>query len=249
MGVLRQIGPYLYSALHSYDSAWELLLLGSERRCGDRDADRLRARFSFLAGYPQQAHTIRQRLLPAYRGYTSTTSPDSIAISLELAVFLYVVCEATSPNTMLDLGSGFSSYVFRSYAKSKGSFPGPVTYSVDDSTQWLGETRRFLQHHECDCRNLSTWDDFLKRDRPSFDLVLQDMGNLRTRRRTLTQVLDLCGPAGMLVIDDMHVPGYRRALARELERLRHPYFSLRTFTRKRLRYSYLVVPDVAGRPS
>jgi predicted O-methyltransferase YrrM len=245
MSVLRRIGPYLYSALHSYNSAWELLLLGSERRCADRDADRLRARFSFLAGYAEQARTIRRRLLPAYRAYTATISPDPIAISLELAVFLYVVCEATNPNAMLDLGSGFSSYVFRSYAKSKDRFPLPVTYSVDDSTKWLDETRRFLQHHECDCHNLWTWNDFLKRDRPSFDLVLQDMGDLGTRRRMLAQVLDMCGPAGMLVIDDMHVPGYRRALARELERLQHSYFSLRTFTKKRLRYSYLVLPDVA----
>ena len=107
MSVLRRIGPYLYSALHSYNSAWELLLLGSERRCADRDADRLRARFSFLAGYTQQADTIRRRLLPAYRTYTATISPDPIAISLELAVYLYVVCEATNPNTMLDLGNGW----------------------------------------------------------------------------------------------------------------------------------------------
>lgn len=243
MSVLRRIGPYLYSALHSYDSAWELLLLGSERRRGDRDADRLRARFSFLAGYPQQAHRIRRRLLPAYRAYTATISPDPIAISLELAVFLYAVCEATNPNTMLDLGSGFSSYVFRSYAKSKDKSPVPVTYSVDDSSEWLDETRRFLQHHDCDCHNLWTWDEFVKHDRLSFDLVLQDMGDLGTRRRMLTRVLDMCGPAGMLVIDDMHVPSYRRALTRELETLRRSYFSLRTFTKKRLRYSYLVVPD------
>ena len=241
--VLRRIGPYLYSALHSYNSVWELLLLGSERQCADRDADRLQARFSFLAGYSQQAETIRRSLLPAYRAYTATISPDPIAISLELAVFLYVICEATNPSTLLDLGSGFSSYVFRSYAKSKDKFSAPVTYSVDDSTEWLDETRRFLQHHDCDCHNLWTWDEFVKHDRPSFDLVLQDMGDLGTRRRMFTQVLDMCRPGGMLVIDDMHVPSYRRALACELETLRHSYYSLRNFTRKRLRYSYLVVPD------
>ena len=177
MSVLRRIGPYLYSALHSYNSVWELLLLGSERQRADRDADRLQARFSFLAGYSQQAETIRRRLLPAYRAYTATISPDPIAISLELAVFLYVICEATNPSTLLDLGSGFSSYVFRSYAKSKDKFSAPVTYSVDDSTEWLDETRRFLQHHDCDCHNLWTWDEFVKHDRPSFDLVLQDMGD------------------------------------------------------------------------
>jgi hypothetical protein len=92
MSVLDRMGPYVYSALHSYDSAWELLLLRGERRRADRDAERLRRRFPFLAGYAQQAHTIRERLLPAYRAYTTTISPDPIAISLELAVFLSVVC-------------------------------------------------------------------------------------------------------------------------------------------------------------
>jgi hypothetical protein len=145
---------------------------------------------------------------------------------------------------MLDLGSGFSSYVFRAYAKSKNKVPAPVTYSVDDSAEWLDETHRFLQHHDCDCHNLWTWDEFVKHDRPSFDLVLQDMGDLGTRRRMLPRVLDMCGPAGMLVIDDMHVPSYRRALACELETLQYSYFSLRTFTKQRLRYSYLVVPDL-----
>jgi predicted O-methyltransferase YrrM len=157
-------------------------------------------------------------------------------------VFLGVVCEARRPHTILDLGSGFSSYVFRSYAHGADEFPGPVTHSVDRSAEWLDETRRFLRHQDRDCHNLWTCDEFIKHDRPPFDLVLQDMGDLGTRRRMLPQVLDMCRPGGMLVIDDMHVPGYRRALACELERLGHSYFSLRTFTKKRLRYSYLVLP-------
>jgi predicted O-methyltransferase YrrM len=239
MSVLRRIGPYLYSALHAYDAAWELALLPSERRCAERDADLLRARFPFLAAYTQQAHTIRQRLLPAYRAYTTTISPGRIAISLELAIFLHMVCEATRPNTILDLGSGFSSYDFRSYAKANAEFPAPVIYSVDQSAEWLDKTRRFLQHHDCDCHNLWTWDALVKHDTPAFDLVLLDLGDLGTRRRMLPRVVNMCKPSGMLVIDDMHVPGYRRALTGELERLGHSCFSLRTFTRKRLRYSYL----------
>jgi predicted O-methyltransferase YrrM len=241
MNVLRRMGPYLYSALHSYNSAWELLLLGSECRAADRDAERLRARFPFLAAYPQQADPVRRRLLPVYRAYTRHISPGPIAISLELAVFLYVVCEATGPNTILDLGSGFSSYVFRSYAKSKNEEQTPLTFSVDQSPEWLNQTRRFLQFHECDCHHLWTWDELVRHDNPPFDLVLLDIGDLETRQRTMTRVLDMCRPGGMLVIDDMHVPGYRRALASELERLGLSYFSLRTFTRKRLRYSYLVL--------
>lgn len=238
-----KIAPYLYSALHSYNAACELLLLPGERRRANRDADRLRSRFPFLAVYPQRAESICQRLLPAYGAYTSAISPGLIAISLELAVFLYVLCEATSPRTILDLGSGFSSYVFRSYARDQNTSPAPVTYSVDESTQWLDKTHRFLEQCHCDYENLWTWNEFEKRERPPFDLVLQDMGDLETRKRMLTRVLNMCRPGGMLVIDDMHVPGYRQSVTRQLVTLGHSCFSLRTFTQKRLRYSYLAVRD------
>jgi predicted O-methyltransferase YrrM len=239
---LLRIGPFLYAALHSYNSLWELLLTPSERRIAERDADRLRSRFPFFAEYERVAAERRRALSAEHRSYTRTVSPDPIAISLELAVFAAVVCEATRPRAILDLGSGFSSYVFRSYAKSTKTPPAPVVYSVDTSTEWLAETRRFLEDRGLDGHNLLAWDDFLGADKPRFDLVLVDMADLGTRVRMMDLVLESCAPGGMIVVDDMHVPGYRRSILAELEKRRLEHFSLRSFTRKRLRYSYLIVP-------
>jgi predicted O-methyltransferase YrrM len=242
MNPLQRIGPYIYSTLHSYNSIWELLLTRSESQNAARDAERLRARFPFLANYPEMAARFRNDLSAHYREYTSTISPDPIAISLELAVFLAVACEATRPRAILDLGSGFSSYVFRSYVKRSGATAPPVVYSIDQSTRWLDETRRFLDARGLDSTNLLTWDDFLASDRPPFDLVLQDIADLGTRLEMINRVIGECRPGGMVIIDDMHVPGYRRAVLSELDRRGMSRFSLRAFTRKRLRYSYLVQP-------
>src|SRR5262245_8408119 len=105
MHPLQRLGPYIYSTIHSYNSIWELLLTRSESRTAARDADRLRERLPFLRDYREAADAARQTLLPHYRQYTSTVSPDPIAISLELAVLLAVFCEAVRPSAILDLGS------------------------------------------------------------------------------------------------------------------------------------------------
>src|SRR5689334_15482328 len=115
MNPLLRVGPYLYSALHSYNAVWELALTPHARRVAKRDAGRLRGRFPFLEGYEASATAMRERLLPDYRTYTRNVSPDPIAISLELSVFLAVLCDRERPGAILDLGSGFSSFVFRSY--------------------------------------------------------------------------------------------------------------------------------------
>jgi predicted O-methyltransferase YrrM len=242
MNPLLRIGPYVYAALHSYNSVWELSLTRSERRTAERDAERMRARFPFLTDYEGRADAVRRKLSADHRTYTRAVSPDPIAISLELAVFLGVVCDATTPRAILDLGSGFSSYVFRAYAKSTNTEPAPVVHSVDHSREWLAETRRFLEPRGVDCRHLETFDDFVAADKPRFDLVLVDIADLGTRVRMIDLVLESCRPGGMIVIDDMHVPGYRRSVLGELRKRRLEHFSLRSFTRKRLRYSYLIVP-------
>jgi predicted O-methyltransferase YrrM len=237
--VLRSVRFYLWHVLHSYNSIWALLLTPSEQRTGGRDAERFLQRFPALADYAALAAPVRLRLRAIYQDYTATVSPNLIAISLELAVFLTVVCQATRPRAILDLGSGFSSFVFRTHASTD---PGAVVHSVDGAAAWLDETRRFLERHHLDAARLSTWDDFVRVERPPFDLVLQDFADFPTRLAMLDQVLARCRPGGMLLIDDMHVPGYRRAVLRQLDQRGLAYYSLRRFTRQRLRYSYLVVP-------
>ena len=248
MNPLLRIGPYLYAAAHSYNALWEVAGSPRARRIAARDAERLRQRFPFFDLYAEASAPVAQRLAPAYADYTSRVSPDPIAIALPLATFLGVLCEQLRPQHILDLGSGFSSYVFRSYVlRSHGGAqvqtgPAPAIWSVDQSRAWLDKTRTFLQRHGADTPHLATWDEFTSAAPPPFDLVLQDFATLGDRQRMLDRVVDHCAPGGLIVIDDMHVPGYRRATLRALDRRGLTYFSLRLFTRKRLRYAYLVAP-------
>jgi predicted O-methyltransferase YrrM len=155
------------------------------------------------------------------------------------SVFLTTMCEQVRPRTILDLGSGFSSYVFRRYAHGVEQGEQPVVYSVDESGRWLEKTHAFLRRHELDDPNLSTWSEFQATNPPPFDLVLYDLATLEVRVKLLPAVLNFCRPGGLIVIDDIHVPGYRRAIRRSLDRSAARNFSLRAFTRKRLRYAYL----------
>ncbi len=244
MNPLLRIGPYLYAAAHSYNALWELAGSGRARRIAERDGARLRRRFPFLASgaYAALSAPVAQRLAPAYADYTARVSPDPIALALPLAVFLGVLCEQLRPRRILDLGSGFSSYVFRAPATAQPADAAPLVWSVDQSRAWLDKTRAFLAQHQADRPHLGTWDELTATTPAPFDLVLQDFATLDTRRRMLDRVVDLCRPGGLIVIDDMHVPGYRHATLRALDRRGLGYFSLRLFTRKRLRYAYLVAP-------
>ncbi len=239
MNLIQRLGPPLYAALHSYNTFWELLLTPRVRRTARADLARLQQRLPALADYQAAAGDVARTIEADYRDYTTHVSPGSIAVSFELAVFVSVLCRAVRPRAILDLGSGFSSFAFRTYARSAD--PRPAVYSIDDAPDWLDQTRHFLDRRGLATDHLLTWNDFIAGDRPAFDVVLHDIDTLKTRLRRLDQVLDLCRPGGLIVIDDMHVPGYRRAVLTQLDRRGATYFSLRALTRKRMRYSYLVV--------
>jgi predicted O-methyltransferase YrrM len=240
VNALRRLWPYVYGALHSYNAAWELARTPITRRTEHRDARRLVQRFPGLADYQGAAGAARARLVQEYDQYTRDVSPGAIAVALELAVFATVLCEIRRPRTILDLGSGFSSLVFRRFAQQQPE-PRPVVYSVDDSAPWLQLTGAFLSDRGLGTDHLMSLDEFRATSRPKFDLVLHDLGQFPTRVQTLPLVVDCCNPGGVIVIDDMHVPGYRRAVLRTLDRLGLEWFSARQFTRKRLRHSYLAI--------
>jgi predicted O-methyltransferase YrrM len=236
----ERLGPAVYSALHAHNMLLELMLLPSELRAARADAAALRRRLPFLDDYEHSARDVSRRLRAAYDDYTARVSPASIAIAFRLATFLGVVCEATRPAQVLDLGSGFSSYVLGACA-SRAGVARPDVRSVDLSAHWLDKTRRFLAAHAVSGVTLTDLDAFRRSPRMQAGLVLLDIGELAQRVRLLDLALDACRPGGLLVIDDMHVPRYRRAMRRALRARGVAHFSLRAFTRSRLRYAYLAI--------
>jgi predicted O-methyltransferase YrrM len=207
------------------------------------DSKLLRRRFPELRNYNDLAREKRERLLPYYADYISRVSTEDSAISLELSVFLLVMCDILKPRNILDLGSGFSSFVFRSYMISAD--PRPTVCSVDDTEMWLEKTRSFLEHHGFPSDNLFNWRDFSEGNKKKFDFILHDLGDspdsMIIRKSTLKPILALSQPGGIVILDDVHMKAYRPYAMRVLNEHRLKHFSLRSFTLDKFgRFSQLI---------
>lgn len=102
----------------------------------NRDAKRLAELFEELRDYRSLLATGIPDMKHAYGKYVGEFSTPEMAVSLETSQFLYVLAKAVKARRILDLGSGFSSYVLRLYSIDAGS--DTVVYSVDDDKGWLG---------------------------------------------------------------------------------------------------------------
>jgi hypothetical protein len=206
---------------------------------GARDRLRLQSEFPGLGEYRQTAKRLAKMLRPYYNDYLLSVSGAAMAVSLPLAIFLYAISHSLRPTRILDLGSGFSSVVFRLYGAES---PSPVeVWSVDDSGQWLERTRRFVIRHGLPSGQFHLWESF-EREPGRFDLVLHDLGDMDKRASTLRDVLRLARVGGFTVLDDVHYWRYNRHVRNTLGGLGLRKYSLRSFTLDEFgRYSLLVV--------
>lgn len=172
-------------------------------------------------------------LKDAYLQYIKDVSNQEWAISWELCVYLDKLMRALKPKRILDLGSGFSSLLFR-FTKAE-----VITFDTDPN--WLTRTELFLQKY-----NLST-DNMFKLDSPlsvkdkeilqaPYDLTLLDLGVAETDRVPLFSLLN----SKVIILDDMHIAEYR-AQAAEFFKNR-TIFSLQDDTKDAYdRYVWMVV--------
>ncbi|MGW5667238.1 hypothetical protein [Micromonospora sp. NPDC003776] len=178
----------------------------------------------------------RVELAGVHAEYVSRVSTAKMAMSLESAAFLTAYCRRAGVSRVLDLGSGFSSLVFRRCGV-------PEVVSVDDHDGWLEATRDYLEHSGHPGGELMPWRDVDRLDPARFDLVFHDLGSMATRRAALPRVLRLVTDAGVVFLDDVHKPDYRRAAEAEVRRAGRRWVSLAAFTRDHLdRYAAIAVP-------
>jgi predicted O-methyltransferase YrrM len=204
------------------------------------DVRRLRQSIPGLGNFNELARQSRRELRPYYREYVTKVSRADLAISLELAVFLSVMCHVLKPRSILDLGSGFSSLAFR-LAVMKEAL-NTVICSVDDSPEWLDKTRAFLAAHGVPAGNLVDWRSFVEQEHGTFDLILHDLGSIHTRASTFNQVLGRAHRGTVIILDDMHLAEYSLPVERMLRQSNLTYFDLRRYTEDRFgRYSTLVI--------
>lgn len=186
----------------------------------------------------------RARFRPFYEFYVSEVSAPDHALSLETASYLYALCEFLEPRSILDLGSGFSSFVFRTYAAAR---PGASVWTLDDNPAWLGRSRAFVASSGLGIEHFGIWSDYQLHPEPPFDLVLHDLGSMSTRLRTLPAVLNQCRAGGIVVLDDMHKEEYAPDALRVLIAGKFDWFNARPWTLDHYgRHAWVVSRPVAS---
>ena len=178
-----------------------------------RDARELAELGLLGAEFERNRALAAEQLEPAYERYVNGVSTRDMAVSWETACLIYALAGVLRPREILDLGSGFSSYVLRTYA-TRAEHECQVT-SVDDDRHWLKQTENHLAQHGLPTDRVLHWDEF--RHAPTagrFDLVFHDLGNMDTRAIALPTVLQTLTQTGVLVLDDMHKRHYRQKAER-----------------------------------
>ena len=152
--------------------------------------------------------TFRTLLEKDYLDYVNSVTTPEMAASLECTLFLLELCGDISPRSVIDFGSGFSSFALRKYREEYNSI-FTIT-SVDTDENWLIKTKQFIESKNIDNSNIITFDKFMEKPR-NYDLILYDVAYYQngTRQQLLPIVLQNCvHNKTNILFDDMHIQHY-----------------------------------------
>ena len=138
-------------------------------------------------------------LEPAYVEYVETVSRWEHAISLTTASLFLWILDQVEPTSILDLGSGFTSYVSRKYVADTGR--DVAVLSVDTDQKWLAKTADFIAHQELPVGEFGLADG-VDTDR-RFDVIIHDLANGDVREEWMPIAVSMLTDRGVIVFDDM----------------------------------------------
>lgn len=236
--LIKKVIPILHAIKTSPSMFLELSNIPAQVFRQNKDWEILTQRFPGLDSYSTQKNDLIKTFQAPHQDYIQHYSAPLISLSLERAAFFYFFCQLNRPKNILDLGSGFSTYVFKRYLRNSNS--GHIT-SVDNSHFWLSETQRFLISHSMDGNGLISWEQFEKGPAQNFDLIFLDISDFEFRLQILPSLLHQVANGALLLIDDFHVPAYRKAISEICQAKNLQCFSLRKVTRTRLSHNALIM--------
>ncbi len=170
--------------------------------------------------------------------YVTNVSTPTMAVSFETAAYLHHICGKLKPARILDMGSGFSTYVLSENAS---------VISIDTDAEWLMKTSAFLSDNKREA-GLLTLTDAVQR-LPQFDLVFHDIAGGQIREDTMQLSCDLCKPGGVIVFDDMHHQSHQQRMMEVTEGWER--YTLHRWTNDPVgRYAILAIkPDAPATPA
>lgn len=153
---------------------------------------------------------FKKEMIEQYQEYLKSVS--SMAPSMKTMALLLSLCVPGAK--VLDLGSGFSSYMLRYYESRLDM----EVWSVDDNHKWLLKTIEYCKNHNVSYDRFLSWNIALDSYLPKFDVVFVDIGTTRNRPKYYQVILEeFCTPKTLALFDDMHKPTLKRAIEHELK--------------------------------
>jgi predicted O-methyltransferase YrrM len=166
-----------------------------------RSMDCVASRFEFFHDIESSIIKNTELLRDDYDYYVDNVSEAGWAVSRKIASLLYSVCEFTSPMNILDLGSGFSTFVLAKYAKSLSHKINIYSYDCDDA--WLKKTKSFLSKNGL--LGFVSIKNYKKFKGGEFDLIFDDIEWANgVRKRDLESIVSTLSQTGILILDDIH---------------------------------------------
>lgn len=235
----KKLVPIVHAIKTSPNMMMELARIPLHIKRQNKDWKTIIGDFPQLIGFEKELNQLNDLFRTAHNDYVSNYSAPLISMSLNRGAFFYFFCKKLKPKHILDLGTGFSSYIFRYYQKEVN--PNAVVYSVDDSKFWLDETKVFLSSYQLPTDNLITLEES-KRDKiTKYDLIFLDIGDIPLRIQLLPSLIEKVKQGSMLLIDDFHSPHYRKEIETMCTKMDVKCYSLRKVTRTRLSHNAIVL--------
>jgi predicted O-methyltransferase YrrM len=196
------------------------------------------SRYPQLIDLDSKIKESKETLMPIYKYFKTHISKGNSAASIEISAFLDVYMRYTNPTRIVDLGSGFSSYVLRRYQADKENVE---VWSVDSSKDWLEKTKYYLQSNNLNTKHLYTWDEFSKLSIGKFSLIFLDERPIERRVENIARLRNSLTDKGALVIDDVHKDHLRLPILKQFENNMDSLLSLRLISKDELgRYSIVI---------
>lgn len=238
MNLKNYLGPVVHSLRTLPDMLLEVSKIPIQIKRQEKDWKRLIQQIPRLSEIESQLKQLKNNFSAPHRDYIFNYSAPLISLSLERAAFIYYLSSILRPKQILDLGSGFSTYVFSQFAKNADN--GCEIVSVDTSSDWLKTTESFLKKYDGDNVQFADIASIRIEDQ-EFDLCFLDIGDIEFRLKLLELLLEkIKNSTRVLIIDDFHVPNYRRTLIQKIGEYNLNLYSLRKYTRTRLSHAALV---------
>lgn len=177
----------------------------------------------------EKGDQYKSEIQQAYSEYTTKVSPADMTVSLETSVVLIGLCVLHEPKSILDLGSGFSSYVFR-YIRGNHLTEECAILSIDTDKAWIRKTAGFIRERGLTTYDFCFWDD-IKDTAEEFDLIFVDIDKTYSRKNYYAHILkSFVGENSVVVFDDMHKGILSSTLAEVLSEYKYKSTNIRDLT-------------------